>query len=217
MKRLLLLLTLFYPLASLLAQPGTISVDTTQTSPDTIQLMSGKKLVGFVRGQSDDEVKVRVPKKDAFKLEFVDIDLVFAVKHPNGKEDMVYRQDTLFGNYFTPQEVRYFMRGETDASRGFRCPLVTAGSVLVSGATAAYLGPFYGLPGCFVYGGLTTFARVKIKPNTVSDPETLKFDTYLLGYEKEARKRRLFRSMVWGFGGYVAGLALRYTLLKQTD
>ncbi|TND08787.1 MAG: hypothetical protein FD123_2003 [Bacteroidetes bacterium] len=189
-----------------------ITVDTTQASPDTILLMSGKSLVGFVRGESDDELKVRVPKKGQFKLEFVDIDLVFSVKHPSGKEELVYKQDTLFGNYFTPQEVRYFMQGERDARKSYHSPAIVAGG-FVAGAAGSYaLGPFFGLPAGFAYAGLTTMLRVKVKPNTVSHPESLKYDTYLLGYEKEARKRRIFRSMLAGVGGYVVGLATAYTV-----
>jgi len=216
MKRFLLFVLTAFSCGAF-AQVPMVTVDTTQTAPDTIQLMSGKTLIGFVRGQSDDELKVRVPKKEQLKLEFVDIDLVFSVKHPNGKEEMVYVQDTLNGNYFTPQEVRYFMRGETDARAKYRSPIVTTGGFLAGAAASAGLGPFFALPAGFVYGGLTTFSRVKIRPNTVSNPETLKYDTYLLGYEKEARKRRMFRSMLAGMAGYAVGLAARYTIFSQQE
>lgn len=194
-----------------------VTVDTTQTIPDTIQLMSGKTLVGFVRGQSEDQLKVRVPKKDQLKLEFVELDLVFAIRHPNGKEEVLYKQDTLFGNYFTPQEVRYFMIGENDARRAYRSPVSTAAGFVTGASASLAVGPFFALPAAFVFGGVTTFTRVKIRPGTVTNPQNLKFDTYLLGYEKEARKRRMFRSMISGMAGYATGLALRYTVFQQTD
>lgn len=194
-----------------------LTIDSTQTVPDTVQLMSGKTLVGFVRSQTDDQLKIRVPKKDQLKLEIVELDLVFAVRHPNGKEDVLYKQDTLFGNYFTPQEVRYFMIGENDARKAYRSPIATAGGFVTGAAASIAVGPFFGLPAAFVFGGVTTFTRVKIRPGTVSNPQNLKFDTYLLGYEKEARKRRMFRSMIAGVAGYATGLVMSYTVLKQTD
>lgn len=207
-----LLVFVFITLAPALLPAQKVSVDTTQTVPDTIQLLSGKTLVGFVRGESDEELKVRVPNKGQFKLEFVDMDLVFSVRHPNGVEDVVYKQDTLFGNYFTPDEVRYFMKGENDANRSYRSPFIVAGGFVAGAVGSYYLGPFFGLPAGFAYGGLTTMLRVKVRPNTVSNPSSLKYDTYLLGYEKEARKRRFMRSMIAGTGGYVAGLATAWII-----
>jgi len=194
-------LTLFF----LLIPSLTLSA---QTEPlDTVFLMSGKTLAGVVKDSTDEQLKILVPKKGEFKADFIDLDLVYSVKYRNGTESVFYKQDTLFGNYYTPQEVKYFLQGERDAMRSFRCPLWTAGSYAVGFAGGYYGGFIFTFLTPFAYAGATTFFRVKIRPGTVSNPDFLKYDTYLLGYEKEARKRRIFRSLIWGGIGMASGIA----------
>ncbi|MDQ3110853.1 MAG: hypothetical protein M3R17_13250 [Bacteroidota bacterium] len=178
----------------------------TAEAMDTVYLMSGRTVTGVVKDSSDEQLKILVLKKGNFKADFIDIDLVYSVKYKNGVETVFYRQDTLFGNYYTAQEVRYFLQGERDAIRSYRCPVWSAGAFafgfaggLYGGFVAPFLTPF-------AYAGTTTFFRIKIKPGTVSNPSYLKYDTYLLGYEKEARKRRIFRALIWGGIGMIGGL-----------
>ena len=181
-----------------------------QTTPvlDTVYLMSGNTVAGVVKDSVDQELKILVPKKGDFKADFIDLDLVYSVKYgATGTETVFYKQDTLFGNYYTAQEVKYFLEGERDAMRSYRCPVWTAGA-FAAGFAGGYMQSFVltFLPP-FVYAGTTSFFRVKIKPGTVSNPDFLKYDTYLLGYEKEARKRRVFRSLIWAGIGMATGYA----------
>jgi hypothetical protein len=173
---------------------------------DTVYLMSGKTVAGVVKDSIDDQLKILVPRKGNFKADFIDLDLVYSVKYKNGVESVFYKQDTLFGNYYTAQEVKYFLQGERDATRSFRCPVWTTGA-FVAGFGAGITGSIFSFAVPFIYAGSTTFFRIKIKPGTVSDPTYLKYDTYLLGYEKEARKRRIFRALIWGGIGMVGGIA----------
>jgi hypothetical protein len=197
----------FLPLFLLFLFPALLHSQTPEPL-DTVYLMSGRTLAGVVKDTSAQELKVLVPSKNGeFKADYVDIDLVFSVKYRNGKEEVFYQQDTLFGNYYTPQEVRFFLQGERDALRSFRCPWVTAGA-FVAGFAGGYTQNFFlTFVPPFAYAGSTTFFRIKIRPGTVSSPDYLKYDTYLLGYEKEARKRRVFRSLMFGGIGMVAGFA----------
>ena len=200
MKRFLFLLLLCFAGLPAFAQ--------TAEPLDTVYLMSGKTVAGVVKDSTDDQLKILVKKKrsEEFKADFIDLDLVFSIKYRNGQEEVIYRQDTLFGNYFTPQEVRYFMYGERDARNNYRCPLWLAGAFaagFAGGWTQSFVAP---IP-AFAYSGLTTAFRVKIKPGSVSNPDNIKYDTYVLGYEKEARKHRMFRSLLWSGVGMVAGFA----------
>lgn len=200
MKRILLVLSIFFTGHFLFAQTTTVL--------DTVYLMSGETVVGVVKDSVDDELKILIPKKGNFKADFIDLDLVYSVKYgATGTESVFYKQDTLFGNYYTPQEVKYFLEGERDARRAYRCPWWDAGAFaagFAGGYSRSFIFTF--LPP-FVYSGATTFFRIKIKPGTVSNPDFLKYDTYLLGYEKEARKRRVFSTMIWAGAGMVAGFA----------
>lgn len=179
---------------------------------DTVYLLSGKTVTGIVKDSTDDELKILIPKKNGdFKADFVDMDLVFSVKYRNGQESVLYKQDTLFGNYFTPQEIRYYMYGERDARANFHCPLWIAGA-FAAGFGGGYFRSALSPVPAFAYSGLTTAFRVKIRPGSVSNPDNIKYDTYILGYEKEARKRRLFQSLIWSGIGMVAGIAVASAL-----
>jgi hypothetical protein len=174
---------------------------------DTVFLMSGRTVAGVVKDSTDDQLKILIPKKGNFKADFIDLDLVYSVKYKTGVESIFYKQDTLFGNYYTAQEVRYFLQGERDAVRSYRCPVWSGGAFAAGFAGAMYGGYIFTFFTPFAYAGTTTFFRIKIKPGTVSNPDYLKYDTYLLGYEKEARKRRIFRALIWGGIGMVGGIA----------
>lgn len=188
---------LFFSLSAQTAQPL-----------DTVFLMSGKTVTGIVKDSADQQLKILVPKKKSageFKADFVDLDLVYSVKYRTGTTKVFYKQDTLFGNYFTPREIEYFIYGERDAMNNYRCRWACAGG-FVFGFAGGFTGSTLGvLAPPFAYGLGTSVFRVKIKPGTVSNPDYLRYDTYVMGYEKDARKRRVFRSMAWtvigsGFG-----------------
>jgi hypothetical protein len=172
---------------------------------DTVYLMSGKTVTGIVKDSTDDQLKILVPKKGQFKSDFIDLDLVFSVKYRNGKEEVFYKQDTLFGNYFTEQEVRYYMAGERDARRSYHSRLWCAGGFALGCVGGYFRSPITVFTFPLLYPATTTFFRIKIKPGSVSNPENIKYDTYVLGYEKEARKQRVFRSLIWTGVGTVIG------------
>ncbi len=172
---------------------------------DTVYLMSGKTVTGIVKDSADERLKILIPRKGNFKADFIDLDLVYSVKYTTGTESVFYKQDTLFGNYYSAQEVKFFLQGERDARKSYRCPMWTTGA-FVAGFAGGYTENFFltFLPP-FLYAGATTLFRIKIRPGTVSNPDYLKYDTYLLGYEKQARQHRIFRSLLVGGIGMVSG------------
>lgn len=180
-----------------------------QQAQDTVFLMSGKVVTGYVKDTTAEKVRMLVPKKGNFKADFIDHDLVFSVKYGNtGQEVVFYKQDTLFGNYYTPHEVRYFLQGERDARRSYRCPVWTA-SAFVVGFAGGYSGSMLGLLPPFGFSALSVAFRIPVRPGTVSSPQNLRYDTYLLGYEKQARQRRTFRTLAAGGIGFAAGFVVK--------
>lgn len=199
-KLLIFLLFLLIPAFSN-AQPPTQPLD-------TVFMMSGKVVTGYVKDTSAQQVRMLVPKKGNFKADFIDQELVFSVKYgTTGNEVVFYKQDTLFGNYYTPQEVRYFLQGERDARLNYRCPVWTLSAFAV-GFAGGYTGSMIGLLPPFAFSGLSVAFRIPIRPGTVSYPGNLRYDTYLLGYEKQARQRRTLRTLAAGGIGFVAGFAV---------
>ncbi len=177
------------------------------TALDTVYLMSGKTVTGVVKDTSNQKLKILIPKKNnEFKADFIDQELVFSVKYKTGQEAVFYKQDTLFGNYYTPNEVRYYLQGERDARKSYHCRGWIAGAFVVGFASGTFRNAVMLIPP-FAYSGISVGFRVKIRPGSVSNPDYLKYDTYLMGYEKVARQQRVMRTLLSGAIGFVAGFA----------
>lgn len=186
-----------------------VGVLSAQEKLDTVYLMSGKTVQGVVKDTSNDKLKILIPKSGGgYKADFIDQELIFSVKYKTGTEKVFYTQDTLFGNYYTPNEVRFFLQGERDARRYYHCPGWILGGFVV-GFGGGYTGNALFLGAPFAYSAISVGFRVKIRPGSVSNPDYLRYDTYLMGYEKVARQKRILRSLVSGAIGFTAGLVTR--------
>jgi hypothetical protein len=189
---------------------GQLSANNTSVSAtglkDTLILMNGLKLAGEVMDTAYQKTTVRYVKKNGKeKTVVVENDLIFSILYKSGREKIIYEQDTVVGNYFTPDETRMFIYGERDAEKHYHSPGTTIASIAI-GVGSAYVGNFLCLIPPFAFSGIMLIPKIKIKYKTVSTPEYLNFDTYVLGYEKVARKKKLFHSLVGGIGGLAAGL-----------
>lgn len=187
-----------------------------QEKLDTVYLMSGKTVEGIVKDTTNEKLKILIPKKGGgYKADFIEQELIFSVKYKTGTENVFYKQDTLFGNYYTPNEVRYFLQGERDARTSFHCKGWIAGGFVAGIAGGATMSAI-GLVVPFGYSAFSVVPRVKIRPGSVSNPDYLKYDTYLMGYEKVARQKRMMRTLVSGALGFACGFVAR-SLYIQYD
>lgn len=194
-----------------------VSVLHGQERLDTVYLMSGKTVQGVVKDTSNEKLKILIPKKSGgYKADFIDQELIFSVKYKSGAENVFYKQDTLFGNYYTPNEVRFFLQGERDARKAFRCRGWIAGGFAV-GFAGGVTGSALGLFAPFGYSAFSVVPRVKIRPGSVSDPDFLKYDTYLMGYEKVARQKRMMRTLASGGLGFAVGIIARSIYYSNTN
>lgn len=188
-----------------------------QEKLDTVYLMSGKTVEGVVKDTSNEKLKILIPKKSGgYKADFIDQELIFSVKYKTGTEAVFYVQDTLFGNYYTPNEIRFFLQGERDARKSYHCFGWVAGGAVV-GFGCGLTGSAIGLFGPFAYSGLSVVPRVKIRPGSVSNPDYLKYDTYLMGYEKVSRQKRMMRTLVSGGLGFICGMVARSLIIQYND
>jgi hypothetical protein len=204
LRNLALLLVLF----TCFAQAKAGNNPTAGPAKDTILLMNGDKVAGDVVDTIYHKIKVKyLTKKGKEKTVLIDDELVFSVLFRDGREKIVYEQDTINGNYFGVEETRMFIYGERDAEKHFRSPIGTVSSVAV-GFASGYLASFSFLSAIppFIYSGILLIPRIKIRYKTVSTPEYLNYDTYVIGYEKVARRKKLFHSLLGGIGGLAAGI-----------
>jgi hypothetical protein len=180
---------------------------------DTILLMNGNYVVEKVIDTLIGAVTIVNPANTAEKLHY-EYDEIYCVKYASGFTDYYYSQDTLKGNYFTRDEMRYYMYGERDARKGFKArgSLIGAGVVgLASGGLGLFFAPVFP----YGYMALSGVTKVKIKHSTISNPNYIDQDAYILGYERVSRTKRRIQALIGGTIGLAAGYGLYFGILKQ--
>lgn len=180
---------------------------------DTILLMNGQFVIERVIDTTIGAVTIIDPKKPDSKLHY-EYDQIYCVKYSNGFTDYYYSQDTLQGNYFTREEMLYYIYGERDARKGFKAngAMIGAGAMgLVGGGLGLFFAPV--LP--YGYMALSGLPKVRIKHNTISNPQYIDWDAYILGYERVARSKRRVRAVIGGTIGLAVGYGLYFGVLKN--
>ncbi len=183
-----------------------------QEKKDTILLLNGAIIISEVVDTTNGVTIIRDTKKPGRNI-VIENDRIFSIKNTSG-EHVMYVYDTIIGNEFTEEEMRYFIKGEQDAEKGFKARGALYGNLalgLASGVTGSFFCP---IPP-FAFIAMSGLPKVRIKHSTVSNIEYLKQEAYIMGYERVARKKRKFQSMIGGGAGLVVGLGT-FGVLKAT-
>jgi hypothetical protein len=177
---------------------------------DTIYLMNGhvvaEKIIDTLLGA----VTIVNPKKPSRKINY-ELDQLYMVRFSNGYKRFYYQQDSLKSNWFTRDEMWMYMKGEVDARKGFKArgSLIGAGIAgVVGGMTGTFWAPL--LP--YGYMASVGIPKVRIRHETVSNPNYIDSDAYILGYERVARQKRRIQAVIGGSIGIAVGFGL-YALL----
>lgn len=190
-----------------------ICLNTKAQQLDTILLMNGNIVVEKVIDTLIGAVTVFNPQKKSEKLHY-EYDQIYCVKYSNGFNDYYYRQDSALGNYFTRDEMEYYIYGERDARKGFKArgSLIGAGVVgLATGGLGIFFAPIFP----YAYMGLSGIPKVRIRHNTISNPNYIDQDAYILGYERVSRTKRRIQALIGGTVGLAVGYGLYFTVLKD--
>jgi hypothetical protein len=174
-------------------------------SADTVFYMNGNIVATRVIDTLIGAVTFFDPK-DSTKKVNVENEAIFAIRYGNGNYKYYYTQDTVNGNWFTRDEMWYYMQGERDARKNYRSPGAFVGGLLfgmAGGATGALYAPL--LPGAFL--GACELAKVKIKQEWVSGPYLMSQVTYLLGFQREAFSKRRITILKGGGIGLAVGFS----------
>jgi hypothetical protein len=180
---------------------------------DTILLMNGNYVVEKVLDTLIGAVTIVNPANVTEKLHY-EYDEIYCVKYATGFTDYYYTQDSLNGNYFTREEMQYYIYGERDARKGFKAhgSLIGAGVVgLASGGLGLFFAPIFP----YGYMALSGITKVRIKHKTISNPNYIDHDAYILGYERVSRTKRRIRALIGGTIGLAAGYGLYFGVLKD--
>lgn len=180
---------------------------------DTIFLMNGNIVSGKIVDTLIGAVSIINPAKNNEKLHYEYND-IYSIKYEGGTLKYYYFQDTLRGNYFTRDEMQYYIYGERDARKGFKArgSLIGAGAVgLVSGGLGIFFAPVFP----YGYMALSGLPKVRIKHSTISNPNYIDQDAYILGYERVSRSKRRIQALIGGTIGLAAGYGLYFGILKD--
>lgn len=180
---------------------------------DSVFLMNGNIISGKIIDTLIGAVSILNPDKNNEKLHY-EYDDIYNIKYANGTMKYYYSQDTLRNNFFTRDEMQYYIYGERDARKGFKArgSLLGAGAVgLVSGGLGLFFAPVFP----YGYMALSGVPKVRIKHNTISNPAYIDQDAYILGYERVSRTKRRIQALIGGTIGLAAGYGLYFGVLKD--
>ena len=187
---------------------------------DNILLMNGQTITGKVIGQSTLEIRYLTSKKDKVTERAEPTDGVFSVTDSLGQERVWYFMDTLFGNDYTVDQMRWYINGERDARNGYK-PLwpVVGGFAFGAGMTMALDLEVVSLFLPPAYAGIMALPRVHVTPGSVSDPLMEGDPYYATGYAQVGRSKRVVHSLISTFAGVAVGLFVRQVIIdpNQTE
>jgi hypothetical protein len=206
----------FFALFLSLPAFGQISTTSDTAKLDTIFFLNGEiravKIVDTVYHLIRFLPEKRKKKPHVFEVEK---DRVFSIKLSNGQEHLVYFHDSIIGNVFTVLEAKMFMLGEREADKNYhnKWPFIigfvvgAASPIALSNAVA--LSPI--APAITPLHTLIPYIKVNTKK--IVNKNYLQYDTYIMGYEKVARKKNFMHSILGAGIGLAAGFSA-WAILK---
>mgnify|MGYP007080212765 CR=1 FL=1 len=190
---------------------GQIQTTSDTSKMDTLYFLNGEvKAVKIV-----DTVAYLVrflPEKKQKRPRVKDIEKskLFSLKFSNGQERIMYFQDSTYGNIFSVLEAKMFMLGEQEAEKNYRnkwpviigfvvgtvSPLALSNAVLLSPIPAIVTPLHILLP------------NIHVNTKMINNKNHLQYDTYLMGYEKVARKKNFINSLIGAGAGLAVGFGI---------
>ena len=186
-----------------------------EKTKDSLFLMGGRVFASTVIDTALKAATIIDPT-DSTKRINIENEELYSIKYASGQTYYYYKQDTTIGNWFTREEMLYFMQGERDARKGFKAKGSLYGSFVAGvagGVTGSLLGPV--VP--FTYLALCGLPKVRIRHETVANPYALDYDAYILGYERQARGRRRMKCLIGGGIGYLVGLGANILVTGRVE
>ena len=191
-----------------------------QVQQGKVLLMNGSIIENTLWEEKDGMIYIYEQKQNLFgkeKTRAVELNKSEIFSLANGsKEQVLYYQDTMLGDYYTPEEMRMYLAGAGDSRKNFKASHVAAfGFALCS--VAGYLvgdGLMILIVPPITYAALQYVGKIKIREKYMSDPNFKYNDLYAEGFEPPARSRKMIRGALSGVVGSVTGVVL-YIIKNQ--
>ncbi len=205
----------FLPLLLALSGFGQIQTTSDTSKMDTLFFLNGEVRAIKVVDTIDHLVRF-LPQKRGRRPRVQDVEKakVFSLKFSNGQERILYFSDSTNGNLLSVLEAKMFMLGEQEADQNYRnkwpfligftvgavSPLVLSNAVLLS-PIPAVVTPLH-----------TLIPNIHIDTKKIATKNYLQYDTFLMGYEKVARKKNFIHALMGSGVGLAAGLGIWFIL-----
>jgi hypothetical protein len=191
-----------------------------QVQQGKVLLMNGSVVENALWEEKDGMIYIYDQKKNLFgkeKTRAVELNKSEIFSLSNGsKEQVLYYQDTMLGDYYTPEEMRMYLAGAGDARKNYKARHISAiGFGLCT--VAGYLvgdGFMILIVPPITYAAIQYVGKIKIREKYMSDVNYKYNDQYAEGFEPPARSRKMIRGALSGVVGSVTGVVL-YMIKNQ--
>jgi len=191
----------------------------TQMQQGKVLLMNGTVVENTLWEEKDGMIYIYDQRNNLFgkeKTRAIELSKNEIFSLSNGsKEQVLYFQDTMLGDYYTPEEMRVYLSGAGDARKNYKARHISAIGFALCGA-AGYLvgdGLLVLILPPITYAAFQYVGKIKIREKYISDPNFKYNDLYAEGFEPPARSRKMIRGALFGLAGSVTGVVL--SLIKN--
>lgn len=190
----------------------------TTQAQDQIVLRNGASLDCKVLAAGDYEIKYEVTKKSGKKKQrYIEREMVFSVMREGGSEQVFYEKNPDAGDFFEVDQMRKFIYGAQDAQEQYKARLPMA----IGFGLGAIGGVFTGGSILFVTVPFAATMIAVIPPvhphnRQVRDKNLINDPSYVLGYERTARNKKIMHALIGSAIGTAAGV-VTYNLLPGSE
>ena len=179
---------------------------------DKLLFLNGKILAGKILNQTDYEFSFQDTKNKQYNI---DKYRIFSFTK-NETEHLIYKYDTLAGNFLKLDDMKLYVYGERDAHFTYNSHFVSAVGLVLGGASGYLMHKdqnFLYIATPFAYTTLTLPFGTKVKQqNSIKNKDFLKKDEYLRGYDRVARSKRTTNALKSSFVGMGVGFIISVIL-----
>ncbi len=195
---------------------GVPAVAFSQVQQGKVMLMNGTVVENSLWEEKDGMIYIYDKKNNLFgkeKTRAIELNKSEIFSLSNGtKEQILYYQDTMLGDYYTPEEMRVYLAGAGDARKNYKARHISAIGFAVC-TVAGYLvgdGLLILIVPPVTYSAMQYIGKIKIKEKYMSDPNFKYNDLYAEGFEPPARSRKMIRGALSGLIGSATGVVLYF-------
>jgi len=181
---------------------------------DKLLFLNGKILDGEILGQTDYEFSFQDKKSKQYNI---DKYRIFSFTK-NSKETIVYKYDSLAGNFLKLEDMQFYVYGERDAHLTYNSHLTNVLGLAIGGAGGYFMHKdqsFLYIPIPLIYTVLTLPFGTSVKhQDKIKNQKYLREDEYLRGYDRVARSKRTSNALKSSFVGMGVGFLISVIVNK---